>query len=187
MMKLYGAHYCDFVVWKKNDMFIQRIICDLTFITDTLNKIPPFITLCILPELIVKWFTRPAEPSVDPVYGGASEVAWESLEGPSDMMTLHSTEVNVMTVASDMLTSTQHILQVLEDSDHSEDDTLWWYCQQSMQEELVGCDNPNSKIKWFYLSCLQLMVSQLPKSKWCCPKCHKERHQSKCKGKGKKK
>ena len=75
MMKLYGAHYCDFVVWRKNDMFIQRIICDVTLITDTLNKIPPFIKLCILPELVVKWFSWPAEPSVDPVYGGASEVA----------------------------------------------------------------------------------------------------------------
>ena len=52
----------------------------------------------------------------------------ESLEGPSDMTTLHGTEVNAvsatLTVESDMLTSTQESLQVLEDSDHSEDDTL---------------------------------------------------------------
>ena len=63
------------------------------------------------------------------------------LEGPSDMTTLHRTEVDALsatvTVASDMLTTTQDILQVLEDSDHSEGDILWCYCQQSVQEELV--------------------------------------------------
>ena len=52
-MKLYGACYCDCVVWRKDDMFIQRISCNVAFITEALDKIPPFIKLCILPERLV--------------------------------------------------------------------------------------------------------------------------------------
>ena len=91
-------------------------------------------------------------------------MACESLEGPSDMTTLQSTEVDAVsatvTVASDTLTSTQDSLQALKDSDQSEDETLWCYCQQSVQEELIGCDNLNCKIKWFHLFCLQLSTTK---------------------------
>ena len=48
-------------------MFIQRISCNVAFITEALDKILSFIKLCILPELVGKWFTRPAELSHDPV------------------------------------------------------------------------------------------------------------------------
>jgi len=177
-MKLYGARYCDFVVWRKDDVFIQRISCNVTFITEALDKIPPFIKLCILPELVGKWFTWPAElshghvVSVDPIN---EEASVEPLEGPSDM-TVDATVS--ATVTSDILTSIQDSLQTpaAEDTNQDSDDALWCYCQQNMQEELVGCDN--RKIQWLHLSCLQLTLSQLPKGKWYCPECHKDRYQS---------
>ena len=114
----------------------------------------------------------------------------EPLVGPSDM-TVHATEDDdtiSATVTIDILTNTQDSLQTpaAEDADQdSEDDALWCYCQRNIQEELVGCDNPNCKIEWYHLSCLQLKLSQLSKDKWYCPECHKDRYQSKRKGKGK--
>jgi len=179
-MKLYGTHYCDFVAWRKNDMFIQRISYDVTFITEALNKIPPFVKLCLLPELVGKWFTRPA--TSDSLIEVGSEVVCDSLDGagPSGM-TLPIVDTVSETVTSVTTTSSQDVC----DEDSDEDGTLWCYCQQNIQEELVGCDNPTCRVKWFHLSCLQITSSQLPKGKWYCPDCHKERYQYKGKGKAK--
>ena len=180
-MKLYGACYYDFVVWKKDEIFIQRISYNVTFISEALDKIVPFIKYCILPELVGKWFTRPTQVSVDSS-DSQPDVVNDSLSGPSDV-TVQTTEVHDND--SETVSNTP-ISTVGPDKDiGSEDDTLWCYCQRNVQEELVGCDNPTCKIQWFHLSCLQLTVSQLPKGKWYCPDCHKERYQAKGKGKGK--
>ena len=128
-MKLYDAHYCDFVVWRESEMFIQRISCNVTFITEALDKIPRFIKLCILPELVGKWFTRPAEPSTDSSNEVVAEVVHDSLDGPSNMtlhttedgtsdMTLCTTEVDdtvSVTATSDIPTNTQDSLQGLDE------------------------------------------------------------------------
>jgi len=53
-MKLYGVSYCDFIAWRQNEMFIQRIPFNVIFISEALDKIPPFIKQCILPELVGK-------------------------------------------------------------------------------------------------------------------------------------
>ena len=140
-------------------MFIQRISCIVSFITEALNKIPPFIKLCILPELVGKWFKQPAEPSMGPLNEVVLDVVHDSLDGTSNVTTtkVDDTVSTTVTVTSDVPTSTQDSLQVLdEDSgqDSEEDDTLWCYCKQNLQEELVSCDNPSCKIKWFHLSCL---------------------------------
>ena len=52
-------------------MFIQRISYNVTLITEV---IPPFVKLCLLPELVGKWFTRLAEVSVDSLTEVSSEV-----------------------------------------------------------------------------------------------------------------
>ena len=117
-----------------------------------------------------------------------TDMVHDSLDGTTNVTTteVDDTVSTTVTVTSEVPTSTQDSLQVLDEdsgADSEEDDTLWCYCQQNLQEELVGCDNPSCKIKWFHLSYLQLKLSQLPKGKWYCPDCHKEKYQSKCKGK----
>jgi len=200
-MKLYRASYCDFIVWRQDEVFIQRISFDVTFITEALSKIPPFIKLCILPELVGKWFTRPADPPVDEV---TSEVEQELYDGPStDTIAVtsdahSSTQYNLDDPSADVSvtiiitnnahSSAQYNLQVSDEEQESEEDaTLWCYCRKDLpEEELVGCDNPECAIKWFHLSCLQLTTSELPKGKWFCPDCHKARsRQRKRKGKAK--
>ena len=51
-MKLYGADYCDFVVWREDNIIRQRIPFDINFISNALEKIPAFVKSCILPELV---------------------------------------------------------------------------------------------------------------------------------------
>ena len=91
----------------------------------------------ILPELVGKWFTHPAEPSGDSINEVSSDVVQESYDGSS-------IEVNA-TVSSDAAhSSTQYSLQVCgEDCDQEseEDITLWYYRQKDLpEEELVGCE-----------------------------------------------
>ena len=56
-MKICQVQYCDFVVWKEEDMFVQRIPIDMEFIDDAMENVQPFTKLAILPELVGKWFT----------------------------------------------------------------------------------------------------------------------------------
>ena len=51
--------YCDFVVWRHHSsLHIERLKPDQTCISEALSKAKQFFTLCILPELTGKWFTR---------------------------------------------------------------------------------------------------------------------------------
>jgi len=101
--------FLDTCEWAIRPVFPDTV----TFIKEALDKISPFMKLCILPELVGKWFTRPAElshdhvVSVDPINVEASV---EPLEGPSEM-TVDATEDDtvsvIVTVTSDILTSTR--------------------------------------------------------------------------------
>ena len=53
-----GAKYGDFVVWRQNELVVQRIYLDETFI-GSIIKATEFLKLGILPELLGKWYTKP--------------------------------------------------------------------------------------------------------------------------------
>ena len=57
-MKIYHVEYADFVLWREEDIFVQRIVMDTEFIDDAINKTGAFIKLAILPELVGRWFTK---------------------------------------------------------------------------------------------------------------------------------
>lgn len=50
--------YCDFVVWTEEELHVERIALDEDLMTEVLPKAETFYKLCILPELLGKWFTR---------------------------------------------------------------------------------------------------------------------------------
>ena len=64
-MKLFGVDCCDFVIWREDNIVRQRIPFDIKFISEALEKIPALVKLCILPELVGKYFTKPAKNSGD--------------------------------------------------------------------------------------------------------------------------
>lgn len=57
-MHVTQRHYCDFVVWHPGGFHIERIKPDENLIAEALAKAECFFSLCILPELVGKWFTR---------------------------------------------------------------------------------------------------------------------------------
>ena len=57
-MKICQVEYINFVLWREEKMFVQRIVMDREFIDDAIEKTEPFIKLAVLPELVGKWFTK---------------------------------------------------------------------------------------------------------------------------------
>ena len=65
-MKFAYAQYCDFLVWRKDDFIVDRILPDVSFIDDALAKANIFVKTALLPELIGRWFTKQQTTSVPP-------------------------------------------------------------------------------------------------------------------------
>ena len=57
-MKLCNVAYCDFVVWKEEELVIRRIDFEEKFVKDAIEKCTKFCKYGVLPELIGKWYTR---------------------------------------------------------------------------------------------------------------------------------
>ena len=55
-IKLSNANYCDFVVWREEELFVQKIYPDDEFMAVALQKVTTFLKF-VLPELLGKWYT----------------------------------------------------------------------------------------------------------------------------------
>ena len=55
--------YCDFYLWTEKDWHIERILPNKSFWDDTLSKSREFFQLCILPELVGKFYTVDIAPA----------------------------------------------------------------------------------------------------------------------------
>ena len=60
-MKVCGAQYADFVVWRENELFVERIAIDSKFIAIKVEKAKKFFMYGILPEVLGKWYSRLSE------------------------------------------------------------------------------------------------------------------------------
>ena len=56
--------YCDFIVYTKEDIHVERIELDLSFVDTNLPKVKTVFENSILPELLGWWFSRPKEDTV---------------------------------------------------------------------------------------------------------------------------
>ena len=53
-----GRSFCDFVVWTPREIHIERITVDHELIQTVVPQTKEFWKLCVLPELLGKWYTR---------------------------------------------------------------------------------------------------------------------------------
>ena len=134
-MKVCETSYGDFVVWRAEELLIERIQYNETFCMEALEKATKFFIYGILPEVIGKWYSRSVE-------------------------IVPQTSVSV---EGQILTQDQ-------ESEHSSPE-LWCYCQTEESGEMIGCDNPGCKYKWFHTACLR--IDKIPKGQWFCPDCIK--------------
>ncbi|XP_061879548.1 uncharacterized protein LOC133631368 isoform X2 [Entelurus aequoreus] len=79
-----GRKYCDFVVWKENLLFIQRIIPDDSFLANELAKMDNFYLRCIMPELLAKVYT--VEQSVATTASASEEFVCYCRNPPTEDM-----------------------------------------------------------------------------------------------------
>jgi len=180
-LKMSSADYCDFVVWREDNIILQRILLDSECITNALDRIPIFVKTCILPELVGKYFTKPSSDldgssnsnaDVQPLHNPLSladdiedNVEDFSLDEASDLLGSTITDANVTTGGISQCTNSsladddqhdQASSGVAVDDLNSSQDGIWCYCQENKQDEMVGCDNEDCPIQWFHLSCLNL-------------------------------
>ena len=65
-MQMYCAQfdYCDFVTWSKQEMNVERIYIDMTFLEENLVKAFKFHKFVVIPELLGKYYTKPKDDVV---------------------------------------------------------------------------------------------------------------------------
>jgi len=56
-MKLCDVEFCDFVIWRSDELVVKRIERDDTFLLEAIAKATNFYKYGILPELVGKWYT----------------------------------------------------------------------------------------------------------------------------------
>ncbi|PFX13728.1 Inhibitor of growth protein 1 [Stylophora pistillata] len=121
------VEYCDFVVWTDKEVTIERMYPDVVFWKQTVTKASTFFSVRVLPELVGKWFTRPA-----------------------------------------------FIQSNVEDDKSDGESGPWGYCQEEIEDStIIGCDNGQCKIGWFYMECLR--IEKAPSGQWFCPSCRVSR------------
>ena len=133
-MQMCAVYFCDFVIWKSDELVINRIKRNDAFLMETIDKATKFFKYGILPELVGKWYTRSPQ-IMDPSSSQASTSA----------------------------------------SPGKETDTpeTWSYCNTEESGTMIFCDNEKCPIKWFHVNCLK--ITNIPKKKWFCPDCRKEK------------
>ncbi len=145
--------YCDFIVWTKNDLHVERIKPNTTFMENNLAIVKHFFEVAVLPELLGRWFSRPME-SVSVNESASLPSSAESQSSPSTSSGANHSEVVLHT----------------SPTEHKTDQ--YCYCQKGEHGRMVGCDNNSCIYRWFHLECLKL--KNFPKSsKWYCPDCRK--------------
>jgi len=61
-MALCEVNYCDFVIWSPSETLILRIEKNTDFVKTAIDKASVFYKVCVLPELLGKWYSKP--PSI---------------------------------------------------------------------------------------------------------------------------
>lgn len=146
------VEYCDFVVctFPENgepQIVTERIFADHDLWSQCVTKSTEFFKVCILPELLGRWYTRPCINVTEPETSAEPDnpTSTIALPGPSGLSDPSETE--------------------------SDATKLYCYCQQPEHDEMIACDYSNCKYEWFHIECLK--IKTVPKGKWFCPTCRK--------------
>ena len=146
-----GLRHCDFVVYTEEDIHIERIEHDPSFLESNLPKAKHFFLSHILPELLGHWYSRP--PAVDSFSGMKSTES--AAESATDIDNDQGADPNAV--------------------------SKYCYCQGGEHGQMVGCDNSECPYQWFHLDCLNLKNPPKGKIWYCpnCRKLDKFKRKSK--------
>ena len=57
-MQSWETNFGDFIVWRENELVVERIHIEKAFLSDALEKATSFLTYDVLPEILGKWYTK---------------------------------------------------------------------------------------------------------------------------------
>ena len=139
-----GREYCDFIVWTKKDMFVERIYVDTTVCKEISDKSQLFFKRVILPELIGKFYSRTLQEQSCAFTANRAPTTGSSSNFPQNTDNVNLTEYkNVICI-----------------------------CRKEYDEEnddVIGCDNENCPFRWLHFKCDG--IRKIPKGKWLCKNC----------------
>lgn len=130
--------YCDFIVWLKDSISIERIYPDDEFIHSCIEKAASFFQVAILPEIMGKFYSRPPHPL------NSTAPSLDSDCGPSGFSADGSCVDGIGLDTGD---------------DNSRSDKQYCYCRGPESGRMIACDNPSCPMQWFHFQCLQLNTS----------------------------
>ena len=108
-----------------------------------LKRQSTFFKVAILPELLVKFFSRLFIPDSNIVVPSQSSTgSVDQTESRDDM------------------------------DQNSSSNQVYYYCQGPESGDMIGCDNVLCPYQWFHFECLQLDAPPRKKT-WYCPDCRK--------------
>ena len=119
------------------------------FWSKCVSKSTEFFRVCIMSELLGRWYTRCRSICSD-----NEPSATNNLHLTLQLQPNHSSSAISNPLSQDLPDpSTLPSLSEL----HPE------------SEQMIACDNSNYKIEWFHIKCLK--IKTIPKGKWYCPSC----------------
>lgn len=145
--------YCDFVVWTPQQMSVQKVYRDPSFINKLINKLTTFYVEHMLPKLLTQEPTPPFLTSLTPPSANLKPSVTVQDCSPMSMQDLQSSQT----------------IPCLDNDNTSDDDKLYCFCQERESGRMILCDNPACKFQWFHFSCVSM--AQPPKGSWYCPGC----------------
>ncbi len=170
------ATYCDFVVCtfpntqQDPSMHVERVYPSDNFWLECEKKASEFFQICILPEILGHWYTRPPVANNNGTNAGISSSVPSTSDFPLDetagiLSSVPSTSDFPLDETAGILSS------VPSTSDFPLDETaLYCYCKKPDDGlQMIACDNQACAIEWFHTSCLK--IKSVPKGKWYCPTC----------------
>ena len=144
--KLCDVSFCEFVIWKSDELIVCRIERDDTFLTEAIDKATNFCKYGILPELVGKWYT-----CIQPIEQATNSVKHHHML----QLCNHYTK----------------LLLVHHQGDNNQE--MWCYCKTEESGTMIFCENEQCPIKWFHVKCLR--ITNIPKTKWFCPECRRDK------------
>ena len=76
-------------------------------------------------------------------------------------------------IAKELTTREIELGKGMDSKEEEESRDLVCICQQPEEGEMIGCDNPSCKYRWFHFKCIQM--KRAPKNDWFCKECRREK------------
>lgn len=88
------------------------------------------------------------------------------IQGPERIITRRQT-VHVMQVEKEAQAEMGPQKQEMKSQHASK---IWCHCRRSSFDDMVQCDNPGCKIRWYHMACVQMTMNNVP-DLWYCAAC----------------